>query len=598
MKLLMKFILILFIFSLFLFIITFPKFFGIILLIIISLCALYQILLQKLNKEKNSAINIVTKKITPTKTSAGDSIGIVAGAVSISLYDIYASTRDHSSVLETIEERFPHAVKDFNAFEWYEKISDFYSRGTIDTYISAYAGEKAEQITIDSFESQGIEAEQFISKTHQNDDIRVLNDDGTYTDYSIKSMSSILNFNQEVQTHPDSTHYVVNKELYDELEERGMLRDYTDQGINVMRGNYSNLELREEASRAFEQIVKKGDIAENIPLVAGALLIGKSYNNIIAFRRGVQSAGEFRVNILSDSFKVGTSGTSAFVGAKIGMIIGSAGGPISAIVVGGVGAIVAAFTGTRTINLITDYFKWSDVYKAQSHFATLNKHKLIKAYSDALANKVFNRNELLDELKEEEQLLKKYDQELDFIAEKPITLAAILCELHIKQLNKRLNKIDEAITLTRKDLLKLADELAETQTTNLVDKVKVKEKIYGEVFLTSDKFFSISLDENSNELERKYQLNKKKNPNYPTRLPQDSNEIVLGLAIRNFNSIFDDDFFAYKINIKTWIIIGTLLFVSLALIFPIIMESFKLIMGLAIILVPAYITFKKGMWKF
>lgn len=116
-----------------------------------------------------------------------------------------------------MEQRFPHAVEDYNPIDWYSKINALYENDSIDAYVSAFAGQKAENLTVNHFEDQGLHAELFINKTHPNDDLRVYHEDGSYIDYSVKSLGSTSNFQQEVVSHPDSTHYVINKELYDDI---------------------------------------------------------------------------------------------------------------------------------------------------------------------------------------------------------------------------------------------------------------------------------------------------------------------------------------------------------------------------------------------
>lgn len=361
------------------FIYFFPKLFGWILLFVVLIATLYQYYVVKKNKEKNLAIQIVTKKIKPDSKVVRDSLVLGTGSAAISLYEMYASVNEHDRVLTIIEERFPHAVNDLNFLEWHTKIEDLYRNGSLDTYVSAYAGEKAEQITVESFREQGWVAEQFSSKTHPDNDIRVYEQDGTYTDYSVKNLESIHHFKQEIQDHPNSTHYVVNKEIYIELEDRGLLKNYESQGLTIVCGEYSNEELRKEATVAFEQILNKGDITDSIPLLGGILFLGKSYHNLISYKKGSQSSGELRVNLISDAFKVSTAGTSAFVGAKIGMLIGtSATGPIGGIIATGIGAVIGSVAGSKTLKLATDYLKWPDVFKAQSHFGLLNKKSLFK----------------------------------------------------------------------------------------------------------------------------------------------------------------------------------------------------------------------------
>ncbi|MCM3390709.1 hypothetical protein M3649_21755 [Ureibacillus chungkukjangi] len=543
---------------------------GIVLLIIIIMWGLIIFFPNQKNKEKNEAIDKITKKFKLGKNSK-DATLLGTSSLALSLYDIYASTKNHEEVLNIIEQRYPNAVKDYDSFDWYTKINDLNQNGTVDSYVSAYAGQKAENYTVEFFNSQGSEAKLFESRTHENNDVRVFNEDGSYIDYSVKSLGSVSHFKQEVIAHPESTHYVVNKELYDELNQTGELVYYQNQGITIIRGNYSNSELREEGKRAFDEIFEAGDIADNIPIIASVLLGLKVTKNYKKYRLGTQSGGEFKMNLVSDTFRAATSGSSGFLGAKLGAFILASGGPITAIIGGGVGAILATYGGAKLVNFATSRLKWSSVFKAQSHFGMMNKEKIKYVFLDSAADKVFLLNELENELAEEKRLLKKYEGELDDFSDKPVTVPAILCDLHVNKLTTKINNIKESFERTRIDLLTLSEKMADKLTINILEKNQLKIKIYGEVFLSSSELFDdVDLDSESEHLKFNYMLNKAKNPNYPTRLPNDSTEILTGLLIRNFN-ILSNKTIDYKKPIKsntTWsvfvnIVVASSYFISL-----------------------------------
>lgn len=544
---------------------------GILLLIISAILFLGNYYPDKKNRDKNKAIDKVTKKVNVGK-AIKDSTFISTSSLALSLYDIYASTKNHQEVLRTIEQRFPDAAKDYDSLDWYTKINNLNETGTIDSYINAYAGQEAENYTVKYFNNQGLEAELFESRTHENNDIRVYNGDGSYTDYSVKSLGSVSNFKQEVNGHPESTHYVVNKELYDELKESGALDDYQEKGITIIKGSYSNIELREEGKRAFDEIIEAGDLADNIPIVASLLLGFKTTKNYKSYRLGTQSGGEFRINLVSDTFRVATSGSSGFLGAKVGAFIGGLVGgpasPITAIIGGGIGAILATYSGSNLINFATSQFKWSDVFKAQSHFGTMNKERICDVFSDSAVNKIFALNELNMELDNEKKLLKKYEEVLDDFSIEPVTVAAILCELHVNQLTTKINNIKESLELTRIDLLTLSEKMAERISGNILEKNQLKLKIYGEVFLSSSELFDVTLDTESEYLKSKYELKKAKNPNYPTRLPSESTEIFTGLLLRNYDALSSrQKYFKHTIQSNsTWYITGALFILSLLLI--------------------------------
>ncbi|MBH0228827.1 hypothetical protein [Halobacillus yeomjeoni] len=544
-------------------------FLGILLLGIAMLLAYIEIKSIPKRKEQNKALKIITKKLK-IGNQIREPVVLASGSTGVSLYDIYAAADNHEEVLKVLEQRFPNAVSDYNSIEWYNKINLLYKDGSVDSYISAYAGQKAENLSLEYFRDKGLHAELFKDRNHPNDDIRVYQEDGSYVDYSVKSLNSTSSFQQEVITHPESTHYVVNKELYNDLSQKGLLQSYEDNGITIVNGNYSNEELRDEGMLAFESLKASGEVFDNIPLIAAALFGVKTYKNINYFRQGSQSPNEFRINLISDTFRLGTAGLSAMAGAKGGALIGTTISPgIGTVIGGGVGALISAYSGTKLINWVTVKVKWAHILKAQYHYGKMNYYKMRDEVSLTLANKIFGFSELNKELTKEEELFKKYEDEFNpFINETPLSIPAILSYLHIQKLNKRINQMRVALDMTRKDLIDLSNATAEKLVNNISVKQNIlKTQLFGEFFLSNESLKSLTLDKETDELVNKYHLQKEKNPNYPTKYPFEIKEIIEELAITNFRKLESDEVTNNSVHNKlVWIICLILTVFSLALI--------------------------------
>ena len=256
----------------------------------------------KKKKELNAAIHAVTAPLTTNLTNqasasfddfektgdkekestklkgkfnriVGEPVIVGAGAGGYSLFDIYYTAHDKKQILKIIEERFPVMMKDASPFDWFTKFSELENHGTrsVQTYIDAYVGKAAEHFAVNSLESQGYIAKEFGSQTYHDDDIRVWDNNGKYLyDVSVKSYggdTAVSNFQQIVENHPDSTHYIVNSELYDKLSQNGMIdRLHEQQGIIIDNGSWSHTELVLQGQDTVQSMVAAGDVAHHVPV--------------------------------------------------------------------------------------------------------------------------------------------------------------------------------------------------------------------------------------------------------------------------------------------------------------------------------------------
>lgn len=230
----------------------------------------------------NTAISFaVGKEKAKSKTSTyleSTSLGI--GASALNIYDIYEACDNHEEVLEVLGYRYNRLMGDAEPLDWFNKVEELSIDNATGSYVSGYAGQAAENASLDYFESLGKKAELFTSRIHPNDDIRVFNEYSSVIDYSVKSYDDVSNFNAEVSQHPESINYVVNSELYEKLKETGELAEYSDNGIEILDGEFSNDIARETAQNTIGDISDAGDLSDNIPIIALALFGVKTVRNI------------------------------------------------------------------------------------------------------------------------------------------------------------------------------------------------------------------------------------------------------------------------------------------------------------------------------
>ena len=132
---------------------------------------------EKENNSEKASWQIKVHKRTIIESSV-----VAVGASGLNIYDIYSAIDDHKEVLNVLEDRFPNELEGATSMDWFSKTMELGPEG-IQGYISNYAGQAAENQAVDYFRNSGKEAELFESRTHPGNDIRVPNEDGTFTNY-------------------------------------------------------------------------------------------------------------------------------------------------------------------------------------------------------------------------------------------------------------------------------------------------------------------------------------------------------------------------------------------------------------------------------
>jgi hypothetical protein len=301
-----------------------------------------------------------------------ESLAIGTGLGVMSLYDIYCAYSDHSKVFEVIEQRFPNKMGDADSIDWLNKATALSRNGdsSVRNYISNYAGEQGEMKAAVKLEMMGYsDVEQFESKTHANDDLRAINSNGDEIHFSVKSYADVVNFKQVVSAHPESSHYVVNSEIYEKLESSGDLASYSDQGIEIIDGGFSHAEHVMEGTQAMESMAEAADVQDDIPFLAIGFFGIKTFNNVADFGKGQQSLSELGVNVIGDTAGISVRAVGAKVGAEVGAGVGSLFLPGVGTVAGGIaGAVAGALTASGFVEGIKEKFKWGKIIDCIDHY--------------------------------------------------------------------------------------------------------------------------------------------------------------------------------------------------------------------------------------
>lgn len=325
-----------------------------------------------------------------TKNTVIESSIVSTGSVALNVYDIYAASENHEQVLNVLEERFPKELEDVGSIDWFSKIKELYSGGTIQSYVSAYAGQAGEDAALEMLRNSGMNARLYDSRTNPDNDIYVIDENGTKADYSVKSYEDVSDFKGVVE-NSEAKNYIVNSELFNELNESGAIAEYEEKGIEILDGGFSHEANLRIAEVAFENIEASGSFLDDIPEVAVALFGINVINDLSKNIKNEQSNYETGVNIFAGAGRIGTSTLFALGAAEIGSLIGTAILPgIGTLISGGVGSLLGYMGGSSLFRSIKDSLKWGPIIEAIDNIGEKYSEELGPDIKIDLKNKFFS----------------------------------------------------------------------------------------------------------------------------------------------------------------------------------------------------------------
>lgn len=519
--------------------------------------------IRKKEKEIKYAYDFALKKF-----NVGESITMGAGSTALSLFDIYASCENHSQVLEVLEYRFNNAIGQATSVDWYNKIEELIKHGdrAIDTYVSAYSGQAGENATVNFFNSHGQNAELFESRTHPDNDVILHGPFGSHTEYSVKSYSDLSELKRAIANHPGSTHYAINSELYNQLENKGLIEQYHSQGIDIIDGHFSNIDNRHKAVDAFNDIHNAGDVAHHVPIIGLAIFGVKTIKNFSKYQNNQQSGYEFGVNMVGDFAGVGARTVVGMGGAKVGAVIGTMITPgIGTIIGGGIGAIAGAVAASGVVEWLKEKFKWGDIIATLDYYGDMFKNGFDSKVKDKIKNSLLGYPEVIESLKEEKVLLEKYEEQLNPKSKNKITLPAILCKIQYDRLNRLVNDMDSIVNDAENSIYTLC-RTAAIQRGGSKDKIeRISKRLLGELVINNpDIFLEDRIDYYKNDT---YWRQVNSSPNHPYRFSQNPKDIVHGLIYKSYFDRVNGYSDEYSMQSHLFSILFILLFIVVGIYF-------------------------------
>ena len=489
---------------------------------------------------KVRSINKKVEQILTTKNSSManrivEELGLGTAFIGSSIFDMYSVVEKNENILNVIEQRYPNEMGEASTIDWIKKTSE--GEDTIGNYEVAYVGQKAEIDAIERLKEIGYsEVEKFPSKTHPDHDIKALDSEGNEILFSVKSYSDIGNFKDAVRDHPDAKNYIVNDELYNQLDASGKLEEYKSSGIEILNGQYSHLENMENVKVALEDVASSTSVVDDVGAVAIAFLGVKTTMDVSDYFRGKQSIGELKANVGGNIVGVGTRGAGGAVGAEIGAVIGTVFFPGIGTVAGGiVGAITGAMTGGKIAEDWKEKKKWGDIMEATEYFGKkyvlfFDNYKIDKEQyiysSNAILKKICHTDKARNQLQKDKKNLRNLSSFVSRIGLTPRTLKESLVFLHIKELKKYLKKLSENIDICFEKIKSIISEARNKfpEEDNDCD-IKICRCI-GELIIENREFFinTKKINAKEKELLTAYSKQLKKNPNYPYKFFKESNK--------------------------------------------------------------------------
>jgi len=471
-----------------------------------------------------------------------ESSALAAGATSLNIYDIYAASEKHESVLNVIGQRYNQEIgENASPIEWHEKVKELFAGGdkSVNNYVSAYTGQAGENAALEMFEKSGKKAELFTSRTHPDNDIRVYNQDGTHIDYSVKSYDDVSNFKSVVDDHPDSTHYVVNSEIFEQLKENGDLVIYQEQGIEILNGEFSHQENWQFAENALNEFHDDTGIFDDIPVLALGLFGIRTLKNVRDYSKQIQSNYETKVNVIGDLSRIGTQVVTAASIGHIGGMIGTAIAPgIGTLIGEGVGMFVGAMGGARLISYAKERIKWGIIIDSVDVIGEAYSQELGDEAKTKLKKNFFSLEKVKSSLKEEKELKNKYNESISPYGQDKVTLPAVLPHMHTKMLESRIKQINNTPDLFESEFYELCDKASKKMSKDDEKRrEQIRTRLIGELLASNS---DLLLDENIPD-EIKKPLNDYKEqikiaPNHPYKFSQPSDQVLQGLALNAFNN--------------------------------------------------------------
>ena len=390
-------------------------------------------------------------------SSLGDAMFISGGAAGLSLLDLYMVADNHHLALANLQHVYNHNLSNMSPMDWAAYFEGKIQAGpeSLQGLMSAWKGTLAEAEALSvlnhrpDLTAHGITAHRFDSPNHPDTDIYFTGADGHtlsaqelspygLADIQVKSYSDASSFLEQIQHHPNA-HYMVNHELYQQLQTDGYLDHLT---TSVSDGGWSDAALQAKAESVASNFHEGLDISHHIPVVAALFFGARTINNVSKVQSGQLSTSEAGVNIALDAGRVPACGIAAFGSAKLGALAGSFILPGVGTFVGEVlGAFGGAFGVSRLLEQLKNDIKYGTIMDACERLGIAYCQAVSagkKWVTDIIATKLIQVSKFKEMQKRESALARAYELPEMFDPDEKPTLVKALLTRSVDMVNRQL----------------------------------------------------------------------------------------------------------------------------------------------------------------
>ncbi len=321
-------------------------------------------------------------KTSPNLGPLLEDLGIVGVGSVKSLLEVYDAADDHAAFLGALQARLPQTfTNDTSPLKWATQLLSYGERDSsrFKGLASNWVGQLAEDNAVaylnsmPDLQGQGVRAELFEARNHPGYDIRLVAEDGSVVDElqckSYKDAGGFLSRLRDYQGQDQAVdHYIVNTEVYDQLESSGKLTGLTEQGIVVERGTWSHEDYVEQVGDISDAFGEAADVSDNVGDVGALRWLGtgvRTAGRVKRLAEGKTSVHEVAIDSAADGAGTVGRGVSVAAGGKLGAVIGSAIFPGIGTLIGGIGgAIGGAVAGGYVpgiIKIFVDAWKFNKI---------------------------------------------------------------------------------------------------------------------------------------------------------------------------------------------------------------------------------------------
>lgn len=498
-----------------------------------GMCFFYYFLLKKKSDRIEKAF-----KMFQDKPALKESAAFGVGLAGMSILDTYLAMENHSEILSTMENRFNHELGvDTSSSDWVDRVGALKSKGELSLQgdYNAYVGEAAEKASIEKLADDGIEADQFESRTHPDDDLLTENGDAI----SVKSLGENTSLKSIIEDHPESDHYIINSEKYQSEFAKGNIEAYENQGITIEDGGFSHDDHLLEIKKTYSDISDAADIADEIPFVSILFFGRKVIKEMDKLIKDKQSLDETGINLTTSAGKIAVNSVAAGGGVYVGSTIGTFLMPGVGTITGGIiGAIGSWFISSVIFSEINEKWKYGKIKNVLLYFAEKRETYLNKEY---IQMRFFKYGKLKRDYANELNLHERYKESMmSPYSIKTPSPPAIMSYLAQKHLSYNIKIIDEVSgNFKEKLLLETKEKLANTMGST-VESITDDSflPVIGEIMINSCDVLGIELSKKDYDQIKIYEQEKKSVPNYPYKIYTKPKLVVPELVARMYRERF------------------------------------------------------------